>query len=192
MGLETVVEDIKQEARDQAEEIRREAEQEREEILEEARREAEEIREDVEQETTGEIESRREQELSSAKLEARKMKSRERKALLEELRGDVEDALRDLSDGRRDLTESLFTAAVEELDEDEGVVYSAERDEDMVRELVDGEPGYTYGGTEEMLGGVVVEAEDGDVRIDNTFDSILDGVWQEELGEVSDRLFGER
>lgn len=192
MGLETVVEDIKQEAREQAEEIRREAEQEREGILEEAREEAQEIRESVEQETTGEIESRREQALSSAKLEARKMKSREKKELLEELRGDVEDSLADLSDGRRELTESLFTSAVEELGEDGGVVYSAERDKDVVRELVEAESGYTYGGTEEMHGGVVVEAEDGDVRVDNTFDSLLDRVWQDRLKDVSDRLFEER
>lgn len=192
MGLETVVEDIKQEAREQAEEIRREAEQEREKILEEAREQAEEIREQAEQETTSEIESRREQALSSAKLEARKMKSRERKDVLEELRGDVEDTLRDLSDGRRELTEALFRAAVEELGADGGVVYSAEGDEGVVRELAEAESGYTYGGNEDMLGGVVVEAEDGDVRIDNTFESLLDRVWQDRLREVSDRLFEER
>ncbi|MDY7081506.1 MAG: V-type ATP synthase subunit E, partial [Halobacteria archaeon] len=174
MGLETVVEDIKEEARSRAQEIRQEAEDDHDRLIDEAEDEAETIRKEAEQEVENEIKSRREQTLSSAKLESQKMESRARKRLLDELRGDVEDRLAELDDGREELTRELLEGAIEDLDEDAGSVYSAGRDEELVSNIVQEYDGFDFAGTEDMLGGVIVEAEDGEVRIDNTFDSVLD------------------
>ena len=191
MGLETVVDDIKQEARARADEIVENAEQESDEILGDARDEAESIVEQAREEAENEAEDLREQEVSSAKLEARKMVSREERDLLADLRADVRDELAALEDGREDLTRSLLEAGVEELGDDEGAVYVAERDEEMVQDLVDDFDGFEYGGTTDILGGVVVESAEGDVRVDNSFDSVLERVWNDSLREVSARLLGD-
>jgi V/A-type H+-transporting ATPase subunit E len=188
MGLETVVDDIKQEARARADEIVDEAEQESDETLSEARQEAESIVEQAREEAKKEAEDLREQEVSSAKLEARKMVSREERDLLAELRADVRDELAGLEDGREDLTRSLLEAGVEELGDEEGAVYAAEGDEELVEDLVDDVDGFEYGGTTDVLGGVVVESADGEVRVDNSFDSVLERLWNDSLREVSARL----
>ncbi|MDY6764568.1 MAG: V-type ATP synthase subunit E [Halobacteria archaeon] len=191
MGLETVVQDITEEARARAEEIREEAEQEADEIVKEAEQEAEEIIEEAEQEVENQIKREREQTLSSAKLEAKQLKLRARKELLEELRQDVENELAELEDGRQELTRMLLDSGIEEIDEDTGTVYAAGKDEDMVREMLDTHDGFDFGGTSDMLGGVIVESGSGQVRIDNTFDSILDEVWNQRLSRISSELFGE-
>jgi len=191
MGLETVVDDIKDEARTRAEEIAQEAEEEAEEILEEARQEAESIKEEERESAEKRAKELREQEISSAKLEARKMRSRERRDLLAELRADVSEELADVEEGREEMTRNLLEGAIEELGEDTGAVYAAEGDEELVKEILDDYDGFEYGGTTDILGGVVVEASDGDVRVNNSFDSVLETVWNDSLKEVSERLLGE-
>jgi len=121
------------------------------------------------------------------------MRSRERRDLLAELRADVRDELAELEEGREDLTRSLLDAAIDELGEESGVVYAAETDEELVEGLLEDDEydGFEYGGTTEVLGGVVVEVSDGDVRVNNSFDSVLETVWNDSLKEVSERLLGE-
>lgn len=191
MGLDTVVNDIKDEARARAEEIVEEAEAEKEEKLEEARERAEELKQEARRDAESEADALREQEVSSAKLEARKMKSRKERDLLADLRADVRDELAALDEDREGLTATLLEDGIEELGETEGVVYVAEGDEEMVEELLEDVDGFEVGGTTDVLGGVVVEAADGKVRVDNSFDSVLERVWNDSLREVSARLLGE-
>jgi len=191
MGLETVVDDIKDEARTRAEEIKEEAEKEADGTLEEAREEAEKIKQEEREAAEKRAEELREQEISSAKLEARKMRSRERRDLLAELRTDVSESLAELEERREDMTRNLLEGAVEELGKDSGVVYAAERDKELLNDIIGDYDGFEYGGTTEILGGVVVEASDGDVRVNNSFDSVLETVWNDSLKEVSERLLGE-
>ncbi len=191
MGLEKVVDDIKDEARARAEEIVEEAETEKEERLEEARKKAEKVKQEARENAEKEAEALREQEISSAKLESRKMKSREERDLLADLRRDVREELAQLEEGREDMTRPLLETSVEELDEDEGTVYCAEGDEELVQGLVDEYEGLEFGGTTDVLGGVVVESSDGRIRVDNSFDSVLNTVWNNSMREVSNRLLGE-
>lgn len=191
MALETVVDDIREEAREEAEQLLQEAEEESESILERAREEAEEIREREEERAEHEAEEIVDQTVSSARLDARKMESEAEKEALSDLRSEVEDRLRNLEDGREELTEELLSAAVEELDSDGGTVFAAEGDQELVEDLLDDYDGYEYGGEADVLGGAVVEAEEGDVRVDNSFDGVLDRVWNDELKQISGRLLGE-
>lgn len=191
MGLETVVDDIKQEARARAEEIVDEAEEEKEDVLSEARDEAESLKQEAKEEAEKEAEALREQEISGAKLDARKMKSSEERDLLADLRADAREELAELEDGREEMTRSLLEDGIEELGEDEGVVYAAENDEELVEGILGDFDGFEYAGTADVLGGVIVEAADGDVRVDNSFDSVLEAVWNDSLREISTRLLGE-
>ncbi len=191
MGMETVVDDIKDEAREEAEALVTDAEAEAEQMLEEARKEAEEIRNAEEEKAEREAEEIHEQTVSSARLDARKMRSQAEKRLLSNLREEVEDRLSELEESREDLTRDLIEDAVDELDQDGGTVRGAEHDTELVKELVEEFDGYTVGDPVEILGGVVVEGGDGEVRVDNSFDSVLERVWNQELKEISTELLGE-
>ena len=190
MSLDTVVEDIRDEARERAEEIREEAEARADELIEEAEADAERIREERAAEVEATVEQEREQKLSSATLEAKQARLEARRDVLEAVHEAVEDRLASLSgDDREKLTEALLDAAAVEFADDDGVeVYGRAADAAMLEELA-GEHGFAYGGEYDCLGGVVVRSDSSRVRVNNTFDSLLDDVWEDNLKDISDRLF---
>ncbi|GGN12544.1 V-type ATP synthase subunit E [Halarchaeum nitratireducens] len=194
MSLETVAEEIRSEAEERAEAIRQQAEERAEEIVAEAEAEADEIVADAEAEVEQEIDQLREQELSSAKLEAKHERMSARREALDDVRDRVESRLTDLdAEKRRSLTDSLLTDSLAEFDEDEQLaVHYAPGDEALLEDLLDERPNVTTAGEYDCLGGVVVESETSRVRVKNTFDSVLEDVWENELKQISDRLFDDR
>jgi V/A-type H+-transporting ATPase subunit E len=190
MSLDTVVEDIRDEARARAEEIRDEADTEAEEILDAAESDADKIREEREREVERQIAQEREQRLSSAKLEAKQQRLEARRDILEDVRADVEAAIADLDDGREELTRALLDDAADEFDEGEDVsVYGRDDDRELLESILEEYDGFAYAGEFDCLGGVVVESEQSRVRVKNTFDSVLEDVWEDNLREISERLF---
>ncbi|MFC6974588.1 V-type ATP synthase subunit E [Halomicroarcula sp. GCM10025709] len=190
MSLDTVVEDIRDEARARAEEIRAEADERAEEIVSEAEADAERIHEEREAEVEREISQEREQRLSSAKLEAKQARLNARRDVLEDVHEDVEAALADLGgDRREELTTELLEAAVAEFDGDDSLlVYGRASDQDLLEDILT-DYDATFAGERDCLGGVVVESDSSRVRVNNTFDSLLETVWEDNLKEISDRLF---
>jgi len=190
MSLDTVAEDIREQARARADEMREEAQQEAEELREAAERDAEEIREERLAEAEREIEQEREQTLSSAKLEAKQARLEARREVLQSVREAVEEGIATLEgDRRRELTEALLSAAATEFDDEAVDVYGRADDRELIGELLGDYEGFEYAGERECLGGVVAESEASRVRIKNTFDSVLEDVWEDNLREISDRLF---
>ena len=194
MSLETVVEDIREEARARAEEIKNDGEQQAEEILAEAEADAEALFEEREAEVEREIEQEREQALSSANLEAKQQRLSARRDVLQDVREEVEAELAALSGDRREtLTQELLVAAAEEFDADDEVeVFGRAEDETLLKDVASEFDNVTYGGEYDCLGGVVVEGAATRVRVNNTFDSVLDAVWDEHLREISSRLFDDQ
>jgi len=194
MSLDTVVEDIREEARARAEDIREEGEARAEEIREEAEADAEEIREEAEREVERTIDQEREQTLSSATLEAKQKRLAARRETLQSVHDAVEASVADLSgDRREELTRALVDATTEEFgDADSVQVYGRAADEDLLREVLADYDGYEWAGEHDCLGGVVVESEASRVRVNNTFDSVLEEVWEDNLRTISERLFEER
>ena len=191
MSLDTVVEDIREQARARAEAIREEADEEAEQLIAEAEADAEEIREDILGDAENQIDQEREQKLSSAKLEAKQARLEAHRDVLQSVREDVEQAVADLSgDDRRELTEALLGAAAEEFDDDATVeIYGRADDEELFEDLLAEYDGFQYAGDYDCLGGLVAESQQSRVRVKNTFDSILDEVWEDNLRAISDRLF---
>ncbi|AGB30308.1 V-type ATP synthase subunit E [Natrinema pellirubrum DSM 15624] len=191
MSLDTVVKDIREEANARAEDIRSEGETRAEEIESAAEADAEEIRADAEAEVDREIDQLREQRLSSAKLEAKQKRLEARRDVLGEVREAVEDELATLEgDTREDLTRDLLEAASEEFDEGNDVnVYGRSDDAELLESIVTDYDGYEYAGEVDCLGGVVVESDQSRVRVNNTFDSVLEDVWEDNLQGISNRLF---
>lgn len=191
MSLDTVVEDIRDEARAHAEEIRAEGEERASEIRAEAEDDAERIVEEAEHEAERTIEQEREQALSSAKLEAKQARLEARRDVLEEVRTEVEERIVSLgTDRREELTRALLDDAASEFEDAETVtVHGRAEDEDLLRNVLGDYDGFSYGGEYDCLGGVVLGSESSRVRVNNTFDSVLDAVWEDNLREISDRLF---
>ena len=192
MTLDTVVEDIRDEARARAEETRADAEAQADELISEAEADAGSIREERQREVEATIEQEREQKLSSAKLAAKQERLEARRDVLAEVRDAVESEVAALEGETREaLTRALLDAAVAELgDPSDATVYSRADDEDLLQEILS-DYDFEYAGEYDCLGGVVVESESSRVRVNNTFDSVLDDVWEDNLREISDRLFGD-
>lgn len=194
MSLETVVEDIRDEARARAEDIRKDAEERADVIIAEAESDADDIIEQATEEAEREVAQEREQKLSSAKLEAKQERLEARRAALQAVRESVEEQIVALDgDEREELTRELLDAAATEYEGSESVqVYARADDQDLVEDILSEYDGYEYAGEHDCLGGVVVESETSRVRVDNTFDSVLEEVWETELKEISARLFEEQ
>jgi len=104
---------------------------------------------------------------------------------------EIEAALVDLeSEKREELTRMLLDAAAEEFDDDADVsVYGRSDDQKLITSVLTDYDGFSFAGEYDCLGGVVVESESSRVRVNNTFDSVLDSVWDEHLKELSAHLF---
>lgn len=191
MSLETVVTDIREEARERASEINAETEARVEEIVDAAEEDASELRAESERKAESRVTQEREQKLSSAKLEAKQKRLEARRDVLNEVRSSVEDSIADLEgDEREELTRELLDAASVEFQSGDAVrVYARADDEDLVTSILEDYDGYEYAGEYDCLGGVVVESDESRVRVNNTFDSILEQVWDDHLKEISARLF---
>jgi V/A-type H+-transporting ATPase subunit E len=191
MSLDTVAEDIREQARARADELREEAEQEAEQLIEDAEADAEQIREEKLAEAERTIEQEREQKLSSGKLEAKQARLEARRDVLQSVRDDVEAEIEGLDgEERRELTAALLDAAAAEYDENARVnVYARADDQELIEDLLADYDGYECAGEYDCLGGVVAESAESRVRVKNTFDSILEDVWEDNLREISDQLF---
>ncbi|MDZ7729801.1 MAG: V-type ATP synthase subunit E [Natrialbaceae archaeon] len=191
MSLNTVVEDIREEARARAEEIREAGEQEADEIIAEAEEDAEEIVMAEEQKADRQVAQLREQRLSSAKLEAKQQLLAARRDALADVREAVEEAIVDLDEVKREeLTRALLDDASDEFEDSTRVqVFGRAADEALIESILEDHDGYTYAGEYDCLGGVVLESDTSRIRVNNTFDSILESVWEDELKAISDRLF---
>lgn len=191
MSLETVVQDIREEAKAQAAEIREAAEAEAAELIAEAESDADETVAAAEEEVERQIERERERARSGAALEAKQERLGARRDVLERVYDEVESAVADLGGERREeLTLAVIESALDQFDEDVTVrVYGRESDRELIESLLDDTEDASFAGTIDCLGGVVVESDAARVRVNNTFDSILDSVWEDELKNISDRLF---
>jgi V/A-type H+/Na+-transporting ATPase subunit E len=191
MSLETVVEDIRDEARARAKEIRAEGEERAEEIVAEAERDAEEIRSEREREVERTIEQEREQRLSSANLEAKQKRLEARRDVLGDVRESAEREIAAIDGDRRErLTRDLLEATAAEFDEDATVqIYGRADDAELLTSLLEEYDDLAHAGEYDCLGGVVAESKQSRIRVNNTFDSVFDDVWEDNLKEASARLF---
>jgi len=189
MSLETVVEDIREQARSRAREITEAADEQAESIVSEAEDDAESIVAEREREVERQIAQERERRLSSAKLEAKQERLNARREVLETVRDQVEDGLATLEGDRREtLTRELLEDALEEFEGSEVRVSGRPEDAELLESIL-ADYDATLAGDVDCLGGVVVESDQSRVRVNNTFDSVLEDVWEDQIKAISDRLF---
>ena len=192
MSLETVVEDIREKARGDAERILSESDAEGKEIIDKARKEASVNRAVGKEEISRKIELEKEQKFSSTNLAAKQKTLEKKRDLLELVRQEIEDEISQIKGKEREeLTGKLIESSIKEFIGVKDVfVYGNLEDEKLLKSLLKKHKGVKYGGEYECIGGVVMESESARRRVNNTFDSINETVWTEELKNISELLFG--
>ncbi|MFP4654336.1 MAG: V-type ATP synthase subunit E [Methanohalobium sp.] len=183
MGLETVVNDIMDVAQAEAAQKKEEADTEASQIIEDAKERAKKIKGDRLAETEVKIERLNKQEISSANLEVKRIKLNARKEILEEVYNKAFESVSNLSPQKN---EELLKTLLDKYEEYGAKIYSNKESEEIVKKLSSLE----YAGNIACIGGIVIENSDGTVSLDYTYDTILKGVYDQSLKQISDILFG--
>jgi V/A-type H+-transporting ATPase subunit E len=191
MGLEAVVNEIREKGRKEVEVIRAETRNDVEEILKDAQARAAAIKLSAEEETERMITHITNQEVSAANLVVKRQVLNAQKTLLDRVYGAALAAVGDLpvEFHKKALTELLKRAAGEI---EGGIVHANTRDIPQVVEILSATPslkGYSVGAPADINGGIIVESADGELQIDYSYRTFLDEVWESGLKDASDILF---
>ncbi len=191
MGLEAVIQDIQEKGNKEVEALRQETQAEVQAILKAAQERVEALKIAAEKEVQEHIQRLMAQEDSAANLIVKRQLLNAQKEVLDQVYGVTLNALGALPLGfhREVLTGLLHRAAK---DVREGVVFVNERDATLVRELVAADKtlsGFRYGGTAEIEGGILVETSDKSMKLDLSYRTFLDQIWETGLKDAADTLF---
>lgn len=182
MGLERVVDEVLSSGKKRAESILGSAEEDAKRILSEARSKAEEMKREAESSARKEVEKIRKQQLSIAEIEAKKIRMEAERRILDEIYGRVRNLITNLSDEKNErIMRKLVERGIRECPD--GIFYSSLRNLDLLKRM-----GVKVGGAIECIGGIVIESGDGLMRIDYTYDRMLEELWRELIGEIHKSL----
>jgi V/A-type H+-transporting ATPase subunit E len=192
MGLEVVVEEIREKAQREAGAIRNEANTEAQRILAAAADRASLIKQDAETEVSRLIQQMSAQDVSAAKLLVKREILNAQKEMLEEVFAATKTAITDLpTTFHEKVVRELLKTVAKEIKA--GLVYCNSRDQQATEAALSELKtlsGYSFGGTVAIDGGIVVKSADGQLTVDLSYQTFLDEVWESGLKDASDILFG--
>lgn len=183
MGLETVVKDITDAAQNEAAQVSEAAQKDIDAIINDAEQQALKLKGDAVADAEENVGKITVQVRASAKLEIKRMQLNARKEVLDSTFEQALDAISSLDEAKN---KELLKELISIYGSSGTKIYSNKRDETVVKQLTDLE----YVGNIDCIGGIVIENDDGTVKLDYTFDSICDGVFENALKQTSDILFG--
>lgn len=183
MGLEIVVKDIQEGASAEVSRIKAEGDAKASEIINEAK--------EVQKKTLGDSLAKAEEDLqnlhqqviSSANLEVKRITLNKRKDLLDKVYAQTVEKIKSMPASKK---EELLKNIINKYEASGARVYSSKDSEDIVKKLTS----LSYAGNLDTIGGIVLENEDGTVRLDFTYNSILKNVYERSLKQISDILYG--
>src|SRR3989338_8355155 len=180
MGLEAVKGEILANARKREEALLAEAEKEAGNIIKEAQNRIAEFKEKAEAETKKLIETMKRQETASAELESKKLSLEAKKESVEKVFEEARKIIDALSDRKREEHMSkLLDKAKNDIEVTK--VYCNKKEAKLVKGLKAEPAG--------IIGGLIAENADGTVRVDYSFDTILQDIKENELQKISKILF---
>jgi V/A-type H+-transporting ATPase subunit E len=182
MALDAVLEDILATSKGKVAQIGSEADQEVARILRDARDRAADVKSKKESEVGHAVEAMERREISSAHLEVKRSELYVQKEQLEQARAKLFEAIQKLP---KEQNEALIKKMLEPYNLKDMKVFSNKRDQAFVSSLAP-----NFGGTMDIIGGVVVESKDGSLRYDLTFETLAREVFSNHMKEVSRILFG--
>ncbi len=181
MGLEAVKDEILANAKRQEETLLAEAKKEALSIMKEAESKVAAFREKTEAETKKLIEMINRQEAASAELENKKFVLEAKKEAVEKVFEEARKSIERLSDRKR---EEHISKLLEKAKNDIEVakVYCNKKDAKLVKGFKSEFTG--------IIGGIIAENRDGTVRVDYSFDALLQNIKESELQKINQILFG--
>jgi len=181
MGLESVKDEIIANAKEQEGALLAEAEKEAQRIMKEAESKVAEFREKTGAETKKLAEMISRQETASAELESKKLILEAKKEAMESVFEDARKKIEKLSDKKReDYIGKLLEKAKNDIEV--ATVYCNKKDAKLVR-------GFKAESTD-IIGGIIAENVDRTIRVDYSFDALLQTIKENELQKISKILFG--
>jgi V/A-type H+/Na+-transporting ATPase subunit E len=183
MGLETVIKDIMGAAQTEVNMVNADADAEVSQILDDARQTAKKIMGDRLAKAEDDIKRLRQQEISSANLEVKRTMLNARKEVLDKVYDNAIETIASLPETKQ---EELLKAIIDENDSNGSKIYSNKDSEELVKKLSSLE----YTGNIDCIGGLIIENDNGTVRLDYTYDIIMKNVNEQSLKQTSDILFG--
>jgi len=181
MGLEAVKEEIISNAKIEADTLIAEARKEAGKITKEAEKKIEEMKEKSNEEIKKKIDTIKKQELASAELENKKMLLEAKKQLIESVFIEVQKKLVALNEKKR---EEYIKKLLEKIKNDieAANVYCSKKDLKLLKDF--------KAEAIEIIGGLMAENKDRTIRVDYSFDTILETIKEKELQEINKILFG--
>jgi V/A-type H+-transporting ATPase subunit E len=192
MGLEAVVEEIREKGRKEAEAIRAGSQKEADAILAAADKRVREIKLAAEAESAKQIAHIVDQEVSAASLLVKREILNTQKALLDQAYNAVRADIARLPESfHREAIKKLLAEAKKEIQK--GSVYCNARDVPAAKAVIAENPsfsGFTVGNPVDIDGGILIEGEGGALQIDYSYKTFLARLWESGLKDASDILFG--
>ncbi len=192
MGLEVVIEEIREKGKKEADRIRQETQAEVRSILSAAQEKAAKIKLAADQETERQTSHIMNQEVSAANLVVKRQLLNTQKDLLDQV---YQAALSKIAalpeDFHLGAMKNLLSEAKAEIPE--GIVHCNKRDRDALSRLLASDPAlknYVMGEPVDTEGGVIIESKDGELQIDYSYRTFLNGIWETGLKDASGILFG--
>lgn len=187
MGLEKVKQEILEQAREEASRLIEDAKAEARAIMRSAEKQAEGYERLMQEDCEMSAEVMRRRELASAELDVQKRLLAAKKELIEGIFAQAMKRLGSLSDSKREphIRKLLDTAKMEL---DVAVVQCSSKDVKFVGNFSNGGKIKAVK-NDEMLGGLIAETSDGKLRVDYSYDALLEQVKAGVLGDVARILF---
>ena len=201
-GAELIIQEINREAEQKIQYILSEAQKEAERIKEEARKRAEARAEWILRKAQTQAETEKQRIIANARLEVRKKRLEVQEELIQEVIAALRERLAELSEEEYfPMLIDLTVKALEELGGEACLVRSNEKTLKLLesrleefRKSVTARLGrdveISLGEPISTIGGVIVEAPDGSVRVDNTFEARIERFESELRAEIAKALFG--
>ena len=181
MSLEAVKEEVLSSAKAEASLMLSEGRKEAARIIREAEKKAEELKEKSEAETKRTVEGIKRQETASSALEAKKIVLEAKKELVEGAFEAARKKLESMDDRKR---EAIIRKMIEKSKKDIEVfhVYCSKKDSKMFKDL---KPE-----TIQISGGIICENRQNTIRVDYSYETLLQSVKETGMQEISAILFG--
>ena len=191
MGLEAVVEEIRDKGKSEEEKIRVESRQEVEHILAGANKRVAEIKLAAEDELAKQSAHLLSRETSAANLLVKREMLNTQKGLLDQVYRMTLAEISNLPESfHKEAIKKLLTEITKEIPK--GTVYCSARDLPAAKAVLAENrnfAGFSLGDPIETEGGIIVESEEGGLQIDYSYRTFLDRVWESGLKDASDILF---
>ncbi|WP_292370397.1 V-type ATP synthase subunit E family protein [Methanoregula sp. UBA64] len=191
MGLEAVLEEIREKGKKEADAIRAESKADSDRILAEADRKVAEIKTSAEDASAKQASRIVGQDVSAANLLVKREILNTQKALLDEVYESTRAEIAKLPESfHREAIKKLLIEAKKEIKK--GSIHCNARDVAAAKAvLAEAEfSGFTLGEPADIDGGILIDSEGNEVQIDYSYRTFMNKVWESGLKDASDILFG--